>query len=178
MRSGEVNMKRVFKGWPVFLCCVLALSLAGCSSEVQESASVDQELQAHEDSLSSMLSGDVPVLSLSVGEEDGIYSLRVSVGASGKVSSFGDYVLATREAFETEFDADSRDCFSVSMAVTGNSMLRFSSDGYSDEADTISGLFSDTRSGSVVTTQISSLDDLFEKFPAARLYAENHKIEQ
>ena len=104
-------MKRVFKGWPVFLCCVLALSLAGCSSEVQESASVDQELQAHEDSLSSMLSGDVPVLSLSVGEEDGIYSLRVSVGASGKVSSFGDYVLATREAFETEFDADSRDCF-------------------------------------------------------------------
>ena len=57
-------------------------------------------------------------------------------------------------------------------------MLRFSSDVYSDEADTISGLFSDTRSGSVVTTQISSLDDLFEKFPAARLYAENHKIEQ
>lgn len=171
-------MKRAFIGWPALLFCVLTLSLAGCSSGVQEGASIDQDLQSCEDSLSSMLSEDVPVLSLSVEREDGMYSLCVSIGTSGKVSSFGDYVLATREAFETEFDADSRGSFSISMAVTGNSLLRFSSDDYSNNVEAISGLLSDTRSGSLVATEISSLDDLFEKFPAARLYAEDHEIEQ
>lgn len=161
----------------IMLCIALAFCLAGCSSEASDDTQADNELQAHESSITAALSDSVPVLTAAVTQESDRFTLNVSVGTSGSVTSFGNYVLAVRDAFEAEFDTDARGSFSVSMAVKPNSLLRFSSNDYSEGVETLSGTLSDTRSGTAELTRISCLEDLFEKFPAAQLYAEDNGIE-
>lgn len=163
----------------IAICIALALAaasfLCGCTSQSIEET--DNEEEIREDRIREGLSDNVPVLLATVSEENGIYSLSVSIGTSGKVSSFGNYILATQEVFEEEFSVEERGNFVVSMAVSQGALLRFSGDDYSAGNGAISGLLSDTRSGTAKLTQISTIDDLFAEFPAAQIYAEDHGIE-
>lgn len=159
----------------IVLILVAAICLSGCASQTAENEGSTTEIR--EEYILDDLSSDAPVLSATVSEENGIYSLNVSIGTSGKVSSFGNYILATREAFEAEFSAAERGSFTVSMAVSQGALLRFSGDDYSEDSNSICGLLSDTRSGTAKLTRISSIDDLFTEFPAAQIYADDHGIE-
>lgn len=153
---------------------VTAMCLCGCASQtIEEERSVTETREEH---ILDDLSG-IPVSFATVSEENGAYSLNVSIGTAGKVASFGDYILATREAFEAEFSDAERGNFTVSMAVSQGALLRFSGDDYSEDNNSISGLLSDTRSGTAKLTQISTIDDLFAEFPAAQIYADDHGIE-
>lgn len=159
----------------VALAFVAASCLCGCTSQpIEDTASANK---IREDHILESLSDSVPALLATVSEENGIYSLSVSIGTSGKVSSFGNYILATREVFEEEFSVGERGNFAVSMAVSQGALLRFSGDDYSAGTGSISGLLSDTRSGTAKLTQISTIDDLFSEFPASQIYAEDHGIE-
>lgn len=163
----------------IFICIALALAvvafLCGCTSQTIEETDSAKEIR--ENRIRKSLSDNVPVLFATVSEENGIYSLAVSIGTSGKVSSFGNYILATREVFEEEFSVEERGNFAVSMAVSQGALLRFSGDNYSAGNGSISGLLSDTRSGTAKLTQISTIDDLFTEFPASQIYAEDHGIQ-
>lgn len=161
-----------------FVCAaaiiLLLLSLASCSEAADNNDT--SEYQPYVDSLSAALSGSVPSSIISITEEGGLYSLDVSIGSSGEVSNFGNYVLAVRAAFEEEFPEGNRGSFSLSMSIRGNvpSLIRYSSDDYSDTDVSLSGLLSDNRSGEVVLSKISSLNDLAEHFPAVVIYAEEN----
>lgn len=153
---------------------VTVMCLCGCASQtIEEERSVTETREEH---ILDDLSSSIPVSFATVSEENGAYSLNVSIGTAGKVASFGDYILATREAFEAEFSDAERGNFTVSMAVSQGALLRFSGDDYSEDNNSISGLLSDTRSGTAKLTQISTIDDLFAEFPAAQVYADDHGI--
>ena len=66
----------------------------------------------------------------------------------------------------------------MSMPIRGNvpSLIRYSSDDYSNTDNMLSGLLSDNRSGEAVLSKISSLNDLAEHFPAVTVYAEEMDI--
>lgn len=172
-------MMRNFKMFAcIFLAMVLTLfSLTACSGP--DGGNEENEYQGYEDNISAALSGEVPATLITVSEDEGAFSLDVSIGPSGSVSNFGDYILAVRAAFEAEFPAESRGNFDVSLAIQGKtpSLIRYSSDDYSEINGSLSGSLSDNRSGQVVFTTISSLDDLAEQFPAVRAYAEDHGYE-
>lgn len=157
-----------------YAAAILLLIPSGCSGS--EAGSAEADYQDHEDSISASLSGDVPATLISVSEDSGAFSLDVSIGPSGEISSFGNYVLAVKEAFEAEFPAEARGDFDVSMAIQGSTpaLIRYSSDDYSEMDGGLSGLLSDNRSGEVVFTNISDLDDLAEAFPAVSIYADEH----
>ena len=168
-------MKRII--W-VAAVVLLIFSLASCSEPVDSSDA--SEYQDSVDNISSVLTGDVPFSFVSIAEESGLYSLSVSIGTSGDVSNFGNYVLAVKAAFEEEFSEGSRGSFSLSMPIQGNvpSLVRYSSDDYSEIDGGLSGLLSDNRSGEVVMSKISCLDDLAEHFPAVVSYAEEHGYDE
>ena len=157
---------------------LVLLLLASCADS--GSGGSESEYQAYEDSIAAGLSGEVPATFITVSEDEGAFSLDVSIGPSGDVSSFGDYILAVREVFEDEFPAGSRGNFDVSLAIQGNtpSLIRYSSDEYSEISGGLSGYLSDNRSGQVVFAEISSIDDLAERFPAVKSYAEEHGYEE
>lgn len=153
----------------VLLSILLVIVLMGCGKDTT-AASADTD--SIESAISDALADEVPILLVSVSDKDGQYSLDISVSSSGKVSSFGNYVLTSKSAFEASIPEDQRGRFSVSMAISGNSasLLRFSGDG-GVGPDALTGTMVDTRSGETVSTKIESLEDLYKLFPAAKLYA-------
>lgn len=152
----------------VLLSILLVIVLMGCG---EDTATASADTDSVESAISDALVDEVPILLVSVSNKDGQYSLDVSVSSSGKVSSFGNYVLASKSAFETAIPEEQRGRFSVSMAISGNSasLLRFSGDG-DVGPDALIGTMVDTRTGETVSTKIESLDDLYKLFPAAKLY--------
>ena len=78
-----------------FVCIItivlLLLSLASCSSSADSDST--SEYQAYIDSISDSLSGKVPLSSVSVSEDNGLFSVDVSISSYGEVSNFGNYVL-------------------------------------------------------------------------------------
>ena len=152
----------------VLLSVLLTIALMGCEKDATV-ASTDAGVI--ESAISDALTDEVPILFVYVSDKDGQYSLDISVSSNGKVSNFGNYVLASKSAFETLIPEEQRGRFSVSMAISGNSasLLRFSGDG-SVGPDTLIGTIADTRSGEAVLTKIESLEDLYKLFPAAKLY--------
>ena len=147
----------------VLLSILLAIVLMGCG---EDTAAASADTDSIESAISNALADEVPILLVSVSNKDGQYSLDVSVSSSGKVSSFGNYILASKSAFEASIPEGQRGRFSVSMAISGNSasLLRFSGDG------ALTGTMVDTRSGETVSTKIESLEDLCKLFPAVKLY--------
>lgn len=152
----------------VLLSVLLTIALMGCEKGTTV-ASADTD--SIESAISDALTDEVPILFVSVSDKEGQYSLDISVSSRGKVSSFGNYVLASKSAFETLIPEEQRGRFSVSMAINGNnaSLLRFSGDG-DVGPDALIGTMADTRSGDAVLTKIESLEDLYKLFPAAKLY--------
>lgn len=160
----------------LFLIIVLILCvISGCDSEpkVEEISPEEQACIDHEDSIFPVLYADFHPSDISVEKDGDLYNLSITV-TSGKVSSFGDYVIATKYAFENEILPQERGYYSVTLLVEGTnpSLIRFSSDLYSEMESAISGLLSDNRSGEVVFTQIDTFDDLASNFPAVNLYVE------
>lgn len=155
---------------------LLLLSLAGCTASSQPAT--DDKCEEYEAAITKQLGNEIPALLVYVSEDSGVYSLSVSVASSGKVSSFGNYVLAARSAFETVFAEELRKGFSVDMAIAGNnsSLIRFSSSNYAEMSSSLSGSLSDTRSGELKMTRISGLDDLLDAFPASKLYVDENGI--
>ena len=152
----------------VLLSILLAIVLMGCG---EDTAAASADTDSIESAISNALADEVPILLVSVSNKDGQYSLDVSVSSSGKVSSFGNYSLASKSAFEASIPEGQRGRFSVSMAISGNSasLLRFSGDGGAGK-DALTGTMVDTRSGETVSTKIESLEDLRKLFPAVKLY--------
>lgn len=157
---------------------LLIFSLTSCSESLDSSDA--SEYQSYVDNVSSVLTGNVPFSFVSITEERGLYSLSVSIGTSGDVSNFGNYVLAVKAAFEEEFSEGSRGSFSLSMPIQGDvpSLIRYSSDDYSVTDASLSGLLSDNRSGEVILSKISCLNDLAEHFPAVVSYAEENGYDE
>ena len=121
----------------VLLSILLAIVLMGCG---EDTAAASADTDSIESAISNALADEVPILLVSVSNKDGQYSLDVSVSSSGKVSSFGNYILASKSAFEASIPEGQRGRFSVS------------------------------RSGETVSTKIESLEDLCKLFPAVKLY--------
>lgn len=171
-KAVNINKKTVI----LLLLLTGTLILTGCSP----AEDVDVEIESYEESIYEELSSDVPVTFVTVTKEEGVFSLAISIGTYGDIASFGNYILATRNVFEETFSDELRGNYSVSMSIGGTppSLIRFSGDDYSNETDSLSGTLSDNRSGEVIFTNISDIEDIFESFPAAQLYAEEKGVEE
>ncbi len=155
------------------LALMLIISVAGCG----ESEPVD-EFQEQEDRISSLIFEHTPsATNINITtDEDGLYNLSISY-TYGKVAYFGNYVLAIQSAFEEVFDVSSRGHFSVDLVIDGKnpSMIRYRSDDGFDDGN-VSGMITDSRSGELVFTNIDSLDDLIEEFPAVSIFIDETGI--
>lgn len=171
-------MKKLFQFLHIATATLVMFTMTSCSNSGSDSS--DDKYQINEDNISASLSGNVPATLITVSEDAGLFSLNVSIGSSGEVSDFGNYILAVKDAFESEFQAEARGNFVVSLAIQGSppSLIRYSSDDYSEFDGGLSGLLSDNRSGEVVFSTISSLDELEDHFPLVSVYAEKHGYEE
>lgn len=156
----------------LILVLFMVMSLTACgSSDSRNETTEDTIALEHEKNISAALSQKIPTLIVSVTRSATRFDLSVSLQTEAKVSDFGIYVLEVQAAYEAEFDEDLRGNFSVNLPIDGKnpSMIRFSSDDYTEMSDTLSGTLSDSRSGEVVSHDISSIDDLCEFFPATTI---------
>ncbi len=136
---------------------------------------ITSSVEELEDAFMDRLSGEYPILLLSVRENDGLYDLCVDISSSGSITYFGNYIYATKTSFEDILPADQRRHYRITLLISNSdpdnaSIVSFSSDQYTSSSSGLSGQITDTRSGDAVVTRINSLDDLCNKYPALELH--------
>ena len=129
-----------------------------------EATTLDKVLKEHEANISATLHEVIPSPSVTVTKDEYLYKLRVVVRDFESIQFFGDYVIATMNAFEAEFDTGERGGISVNL-LSDDSMVAF----FKSYDSPSFGFIMDDRSGAVEKTSLATVDDLIDMFPAMKI---------
>ena len=131
----------------------------------EDAAAFDHNLETHESSIISVLESDIPSPFVTISYKDDRYNISVILKNPDDIAFFGNYIIATIDAFESEFITTDRGNIAVNLICDKWAVSYFR---YCDEDGF--GVVFDDRSGSLETTYLKNVDDLFDIFPSAADY--------
>jgi|GEM_PF-5901158 len=128
-------------------------------------------LQLREYNIIILLNDEVPYSSITVSYSEGVYDLGIIINGSDYITYFGNYVVAIKTAFESEFIDTDRGNFYISLRNDKNqNMIHFTTGSIGDHKAGAYGLIIDDRSTSSKYTALTIVDDLCDLFPATAAY--------
>jgi hypothetical protein len=177
-----MGMRRAF----LILLMFAVLFIVGCtppdmaassgSSDVEPtqgaSLSIDK-LQTIEDNIAAQFFRKIPYNDVLVSHKDGVYNLTVFMSGSEYITDFGEYIIISKEIFESEFVSSERGKLYITLFDdNGEHMIAYST------SSSNYGLIIDGRSGESEIISLKDIDDLYEIFPAASIYANKSELDE